>query len=103
MKLSYSQVILRILVVCWVSGAVAQRRAGLSTVDGLPNSHITGMVQDKAGFLWISTADGLARYDGYSVKTVRHQPGTRTSLADNIIRQLEETASGQLLISTESG
>ncbi|MEZ0539284.1 ATP-binding protein [Fibrella arboris] len=94
-------------VCCWVSMAVAQikppRQTLLTTTDGLPNSHITGMVQDKAGFIWISTADGLARYDGYSVKTFRHMPGNANSLADNIIRQLEETATGQLLISTESG
>jgi len=35
------------------------------TIDnGLPNSTVTGIVQDKTGFVWISTSDGLARFDG---------------------------------------
>jgi ligand-binding sensor domain-containing protein len=80
----------------------------LTTANGLPNSKVTGMVQDRAGFIWIATLDGLARYDGRQVKVFRNRPGVNTpgqftSLVDNKITQLEETSTGQLLIGTESG
>ncbi|WP_462251757.1 hybrid sensor histidine kinase/response regulator transcription factor [Ekhidna sp.] len=34
------------------------------TEKGLPQSYVTAIVQDDHGFIWISTLDGLARYDG---------------------------------------
>jgi signal transduction histidine kinase/DNA-binding response OmpR family regulator len=39
------------------------------TEDGLPQSFVSGIVQDKNGFIWIGTQDGLARYDGRSFKS----------------------------------
>lgn len=35
-----------------------------SRKNGLTNSNITGLVQDEAGYIWISTARGLNRFDG---------------------------------------
>jgi len=45
----------------------------LTVADGLPNSTTRAMVQDKRGFVWIGTDDGLARYDG--VKPFNYRPG----------------------------
>jgi ligand-binding sensor domain-containing protein len=36
--------------------------------DRLPQSFISALAQDRDGFLWIGTRDGLARYDGQSFK-----------------------------------
>ncbi len=33
--------------------------------DGLPQSFVEDFFQDKKGFLWISTQDGLSRFNGY--------------------------------------
>ncbi len=38
----------------------------LKTTDGLPSNTIYTSIQDKAGFMWIGTRDGLCRYDGRS-------------------------------------
>lgn len=35
-----------------------------TTENGLPQNSVTGMVMDKNGFLWLSTQDGICRYDG---------------------------------------
>ncbi len=35
--------------------------------NGLPSSVTSSIVQDKAGFIWIGTDEGLCRYDGYSM------------------------------------
>lgn len=59
--------------------------------DGLPQSYITGIVQDRDGFLWISTLDGLCRYDGRGFVTFRYNPGDLSGLATSVI-----TATGKL-------
>ncbi|MCB0745772.1 MAG: hypothetical protein KDC67_17850, partial [Ignavibacteriae bacterium] len=40
----------------------------ISIPDGLSNTQVWDIIQDKYGFLWIATQDGLNRYDGYSFK-----------------------------------
>ncbi len=37
--------------------------------NGLPNNAVRGIMQDKNGFVWFGTDNGLCRYDGYSVQT----------------------------------
>ena len=74
----------------------------LSTANGLPSSTIAGMAQDRAGFIWLATADGLARYDGRQMRVLRHtnQPNT---LLDNHITQLQSLADGTFLLQTKTG
>ncbi|GAB4046031.1 two-component regulator propeller domain-containing protein [Spirosoma litoris] len=52
----------------------------LTTADGLSQSTVWAIVQDKKGFVWMATSDGLNRYDGYSFKVFRRQPGQKNSL-----------------------
>lgn len=47
----------------------------LTTEDGLPDNSIRALLQDRGGFLWIGTANGLARYDGYELRMYRSVPG----------------------------
>lgn len=53
--------------------------------DGLPQSFITGFTQDKDGFIWIATLDGLSRFDGRAFKNFRNKPGDSTTIAQNVI------------------
>jgi signal transduction histidine kinase/CheY-like chemotaxis protein/streptogramin lyase len=53
--------------------------------DGLPSSHITGLARDRAGYVWVATNDGLARYDGVDMRVWRHRPGDAGSLPGNAI------------------
>src|SRR5438128_5408650 len=39
--------------------------ASWSEKDGLPSSYVTGLAQDANGYLWVGTAAGLVRFDGY--------------------------------------
>ncbi len=70
----------------------------LTTINGLPHNTVTGVEQDRAGFLWIATHDGLARYDGRAVKVFRNQPGDSSSLADNKIVQFEPAMANLFLV-----
>lgn len=56
--------------------------------NGLPQNLVSGIVQDADGFIWVSTLDGLARFDGKEFLTFRHQPSDSTSLSYNSIQAL---------------
>ncbi len=36
----------------------------ISLQEGLPNHHIRSIIQDKSGFIWIGSINGLFKYDG---------------------------------------
>ncbi|MEO7306442.1 MAG: ATP-binding protein [Ferruginibacter sp.] len=56
--------------------------------DGLPQSFISSIVQDDDGFIWMSTLDGMCRYDGRGFKTIHHNPKDSTSIAANVINNI---------------
>ena len=58
------------------------------TADGLPTNTVSAMAQDKDGYLWLATSNGLARYDGSSVKVWQHQPDHPNSIAGNVVRSI---------------
>lgn len=57
----------------------------LTVQDGLSQSAVTVIFQDKHGFMWFGTQDGLNRYDGYNFKIFKNIPSDSTSLTDNFI------------------
>ena len=75
----------------------------LSVNNGLSQNSVTSILQDKKGFIWIGTWDGLNRYDGFSVTTKRHESANKNSLSDNRVRCLYEDVNGHILIGTQSG
>lgn len=64
--------------------------------DGLPQSFVSGIFQDSEGFLWISTLNGLGRYDGRSFKNYVHLPSDPTSISSNIILYLFNSGKDEL-------
>ncbi|MGS2760646.1 hybrid sensor histidine kinase/response regulator transcription factor [Sinomicrobium sp. M5D2P9] len=62
----------------------------LKVEEGLSHNSVICMLQDKRGFLWFGTKDGLNRYDGYNFKLFQHQPGDEKSIGSNFIRCLHE-------------
>lgn len=65
---------------------------------GLSNPTVTAAVQDRHGFLWIGTQDGLNRYDGTSFTVLRPVPGDTTSLATAWIATLAPSRSGAVWV-----
>jgi ligand-binding sensor domain-containing protein len=70
--------------------------------EGLSSNRITSIVQDKQGYMWFGTEDGLNRYNGQEIKVFRHVPGDTTSLSSNSIERLLVDRSGLLWITTVS-
>ncbi len=60
----------------------------LSQEQGLSFNTVTAFAQDKQGFLWVGTFDGLNRYDGVQFKVFRHTAGDATKNIPNQIRFL---------------
>ncbi len=75
----------------------------LSTQDGLPQSFVSGLVQDKDGFIWIGTRNGLARYDGIQYKVFLHKFRDTASIASNVIIWMNRDLNNHLWIEYESG
>lgn len=71
--------------------------------EGLSQSSIYCMLQDKKGFIWFGTANGLNRYDGYSFKVYANDPLDTTSISDNSILSLLEDSEGYIWIGTTDG
>lgn len=71
---------------------------------GLASNKVLCIMQDKVGFMWFGTEDGLARYDGYQFQVYKSIPGDNNSLGDNIINCIvEEPETGNLWVGTTRG
>ncbi len=103
MRVTNLHVILGLLATATVAQPPDISFKNLSTEHGLSQSTVPCMLQDRSGFLWLGTHDGLNRYDGYSFKVYRHDPQDPGSLAKGLILALVEDASGDLWIATEGG
>ncbi|MEJ2052889.1 MAG: two-component regulator propeller domain-containing protein [Calditrichaceae bacterium] len=75
----------------------------LSLKDGLSQSSVLCILQDRQGFMWFGTEDGLNRYDGYNFTVFRHDPADSFSLSDNHINCILEDHAGYLWIGTKDG
>ncbi|NDV80393.1 hybrid sensor histidine kinase/response regulator transcription factor [Bacteroides sp. 51] len=59
--------------------------------DGLAQSIVTGLLQDKKGFMWLSTWDGLNKFDGYTFKKYKSMPGDGSTLINNRLQSIAES------------
>lgn len=75
----------------------------LTVENGLSNNDVNTLIQDKTGFIWFGTEDGLNRYDGYNFKVFRHNPNDSNSLSNNSIWALLEDRKGNIWIGTKDG
>ncbi|HTD94105.1 MAG TPA: two-component regulator propeller domain-containing protein [Chitinophagaceae bacterium] len=57
----------------------------IGTNKGLLSDEVTGIEQDAQGFIWISSLDGLQRYDGRRFISFQHRPGVTSTLANDKI------------------
>lgn len=72
----------------------------ITTKDGLSQNTVRDILQDRKGFIWAGTVDGLNRYDGYQIVTYKPQIGNPKSLIDHRIKNLFEDKNGYLWIKT---
>jgi len=75
----------------------------LTKKDGLTSNYILDLYQDKEGYIWVATVDGLNKYNGYTFETHLNIPGDSTSLSSNLVTSLAEDYEGNILVGTQKG
>src|SRR5690606_352199 len=65
-----------------------------TSVDGLSQRSVTTILQDRKGYLWFGTRDGLNKFDGHKFIVYRHKIGDVTSLSNNNIHSIYEDSFG---------
>jgi len=75
----------------------------LTTNDDLSQGYVTAILQDRRGFMWFATRDGLNRYDGNTFVVYKNNPNEPTSLSSNFIQALMEDDHGDPWIATNTG
>ncbi len=88
------------LVGTYVFAASPNQFERLNINDGLSNNSIRRIVQDKKGFLWFGTLNGLNRFDGTNFKIFKSEPGNLNSLSNNRIHLLVEDSLDYLWVGT---
>ncbi len=74
-----------------------------TTEDGLCNSIVTSITQDKNGFIWIGTEEGLSKYDGLRFKTFKNNSADSSKLINNSVVSLLCDKSGKIWVGTYEG
>lgn len=95
--------LLIVLCIIFCNTLTAQTREYYSTDNGLSNSLINQIYQDKKGFIWITTEYGLNKFDGIKFSIYKHIDGDSTSLKHNYVRTLFEDSRGNLYVGTILG
>jgi len=70
---------------------------------GLSQDSVLAMAQDRHGFMWFGTQDGLNRFDGYDVRTYRAERGAAGALHNSWIAALAIDAEGVLWAGSQAG
>ena len=75
----------------------------LSSADGLPSRGMSLIMQDRQGFMWIGTTNGLARYDGVEFRIYAAEPDNPNSLNNNWIHALFQDQADYIWIGSDGG
>ena len=75
----------------------------ITTEDGLSNNIVYDILQDRDGYVWIATDNGLNRYNGYTSKTFFHNAQDSSSISSSVIRSLVEDSEGNIWVGTRNG
>jgi ligand-binding sensor domain-containing protein len=68
-----------------------------SQSDGLPNNQIQCILQDRKGWIWLGTSQGLSRFDSYRFVNFIHNTEDTSSLSGSLVRIIFEDSKGNLL------
>ena len=71
--------------------------------NGLTQNHVTCIMQDHKGLMWLGTKNGLCKYNGYEMQTYLHRMGDKNSLSHNFIRTIYQDKKERIWIGTDGG
>ncbi len=98
-----------IVIFCSTSPVLISQNTKLKTFEHLSpdqgmNSYIAPcMIQDKAGYLWFGTYNGIDRYDGNGFTSYKHVPGNPKSINSGSVQALCEDIDSNIWVGTSLG
>jgi len=75
----------------------------LDNSDGLPDNSVGAILQDKSGYIWFATENGVAKYDGEKIKIYRHNHKNLNCLSSNCVWSAIEDKKGYIWFATQRG
>jgi PAS domain S-box-containing protein len=75
----------------------------LTTGDGLSHAAVTAITQDRYGFIWIGSQEGLNRFDGYNFETFYHLDDQPDSISHHSVWAILCDKNGDIWIGTDAG
>ncbi len=103
MRNKYFLVFILIQIIPLFSQQTNKKFEALTIEQGLPTNSINCVYQDKKGFIWLGSRNGLLRYDGYSFKQYRHSNSNQNTLSSDGVTSVLEDNNGDLWVGTLSG
>ena len=98
--------LLCILCICSFTTNAQNNNYNFSRVDienGLSNNQVYSIYRDSTGFVWIGTASGLNRFDGYNCKVFSHNLNDSNSIPDNIVSDIFGLPDNKMWIVSNAG
>lgn len=97
-----------LLTFCFWAGSVGAEYLNppfdrMTVADGLPSGDTHYVAQDLEGYLWIGTADGLARYDGYAFEAFHADADDARALPRSNVQSLLVASDNRIWVGTEGG
>lgn len=95
--------LLSVVGIAHASDSRSMRFSHITQDDGLSQSFVYAMAQDRSGFMWLGTQEGLNRFDGYEFRVFAEDPAQPGALVDDGVRTLLLDSAGKLWIGTDAG
>lgn len=102
--------ILTCVIAAWMVATVSLPASGgeyrfshISIDNGLSKNTVHDFVQDKDGYIWIATFNGLNRFDGYSVKVFKNDPDQDMSIISNLVTSIDYDGDKCIWAGTSNG
>ena len=103
MKISIVRTFILLIFITYSASVSAYNLRQISSKDGLSNSAILSMLQDKNSEMWFGSCDGLNIFDGVKIKVYKNLADKNNILSGNLIEKIIETSDDVYWIHTNYG
>ena len=104
MKIKNKIAFLFVWIACCVQAQYSNLKfENFDTSKGLSSSTCLDIFQDREGFVWLGTIDGLNKYNGYEFQIYRTILNNPYSISNNRINAITEDSKGNLWVGTDNG
>lgn len=97
-----SQLIITMMICLFSIQAWAQSGKLFNTDNQLSSNLATQVFQDKSGFIWIATRNGLNNYDGYHINVIKKDMSNFSGLNSNYINSIAQDEKEHILLGTNN-